>query len=136
MRRFALRRACLVFVAAAFAGCGPRPIVPVPVKGTVSLDNKPLAEGRISFITPGQVPELIDIKDGKFEGKVKPGEKRVEIAAYHPYRIPASVPKSMHALMADGKENYLPRRYHSESTLVETVNETGDNEFRFDLTSK
>ena len=45
------------------------------------------------------------------------------LAAYRPYRIPASVPKSMHPLMADGKENYLPTRYHSESKLVETVNE-------------
>src|ERR1700733_7723987 len=93
------------------AGCGPKTPVPVPVKGTVTLDGNPLPEGRISFITPGQVPEMLDVKDGRFEGKVKPGKKRVEVGAYRPTRIPDHIPASMRAMMKDGKENYLPPRY-------------------------
>ena len=116
-------------------GCGPRVVLPVPVRGTVTLDGKPLREGQISFITPGQVPEILDVEDGRFEGDVKPGEKRVEIAAYRPLRIPADVPASMRLLMEGGKENYLPARYHSNSTLTETVHEAGDSEFQFTLTS-
>ena len=116
-------------------GCGPREVVPVPVHGTVTLDGKPLREGQISFATPGQVPEIVPIEDGRFAGEVKPGEKRVEIAAYRPVRIPPEIPASMRSLMEGGKENYLPKRYHSDSTLTETVRETGDNDFQFTLTS-
>jgi hypothetical protein len=117
-------------------GCGPSAPVPVAVKGTVTLDGVPLPEGRISFITPGQVPEMLDVKDGRFEGKVKPGKKRVEVGAYRPTRIPDHIPASMRAMMKDGKENYLPPRYHSESTLDAEVVERGENDFPFELTSR
>jgi hypothetical protein len=118
------------------AGCGPREPVPVPVRGTVTLDGAPLAEGKISFITPGQVPETIDITNGTFDGMAKWGQRRVEIAAYRPYRIPPDVPKSMHPLMKDGKENYLPTKYHRDSELTADVKAEGPNEFTFALTSK
>jgi hypothetical protein len=116
-------------------GCGPKELVPVPVHGTVTLDGKPLREGKISFIIPGQVPKVLDVEDGQFVGEVKPGEQRVEIAAYRPYRIPPDAPASLRPLMEGGKENYLPARYHRDSTRMETVRETGDNEFQFTLTS-
>jgi hypothetical protein len=114
-------------------GCGSNEPYPVAVKGTVSLDGKPLAEGQISFITLGQVPEPVEIKDGKFQGKAKWGSRRVEIAAYRPYPIPPSVPLSMHALMKDGKENYLPEIYHTHSTLTAEVQKNGNNDFTYDL---
>ncbi|MBN9120425.1 MAG: hypothetical protein J0I06_14925 [Planctomycetes bacterium] len=117
-------------------GCGTREPVPVPVRGTVTLDGAPLPEGKISFITPGQVPETIDVANGTFDGEAKWGQRRVEIAAYRPYRIPPDVPKSMHALMKDGKENYLPPRYHRDSALAADVKASGPNEFTFELTSK
>lgn len=117
-------------------GCGPRELVPVPVHGTVTLDGKPLPDGQISFITPGQVPKSLPIENGRFTGEVKPGEKRIEIAAYRPARAAPDVPASMRPLIEAGKENYLPSRYHSNSTLTETVRETGDNAFQFTLTSE
>lgn len=117
------------------AGCGSGEPYPVPVKGAVTLDGKPLAEGKISFITPGQVPEVLDVKDGRFNGKVKWGDKRVEIAAYRPAPIPANIPASMRPLMKDGQENYLPEKYHRDSTLKADVKDTGDNAFTFDLNS-
>ena len=118
-------------------GCGPKGPVSVPVRGTVTFDGKPLAEGKISFITPGRVPEMMDVKDGKFEGKVKTGKKRVEVAAYRPVRIPPEYPEYLRAQMksGNGKENLLPNKYHSESTLEADVTEKGENDFKFDLTS-
>jgi hypothetical protein len=102
----------------------------------VTLDGKPLREGRISFITAGQVPEIMDIAEGQFAGMVKPGDKRVEIAAYRPVRITSDVPPAVRPLMEGGKENYLPARYHSSSTLTQTVEAAGENSFEFRLTSK
>ena len=114
-------------------GCGPKEPFPVSVSGVVKLEGKPLVAGRISFITPGKVPEILEIVDGRFSGKVMTGERRVEIAAYRPYQIPADIPKSMHALMKDGKENYLPEKYSRNSELTANVKDMGNNEFTFDL---
>ena len=69
-------------------GCGPREAALVSVRGVVTLDGKPLPDGQISFITLGKVPNVIPIMDGRFEGEVPPGAKRVEIAAYCPAEIP------------------------------------------------
>lgn len=117
-------------------GCGPGVPVPVPVHGKVTLDGVPLAEGKIAFVTTGQVPEFIDIRGGTYDGKAKWGTRKVEIAAYRPYQIPPEVPKSMHALMVGGKENYLPDRYHSKTTLSAEILADGPNEFNFELASK
>jgi hypothetical protein len=117
-------------------GCGSSEPTPVPVRGTVLLDNEPLKEGQITFITPGQVPEAVDVRDGKFDGRAKWGERRVEIAAYRPYKIPADVPKSMHALMEGGKENYLPEKYHRKSELKATIPQDGVSDLKFELSSK
>lgn len=116
-------------------GCGSNEPYPVEVRGTVTLDDKPLDDGVISFITLGQVPESIEIKKGVFQGKVKWGQRRVEFAAYRPFQIPASIPESMHALMKDGKENYLPEQYHVKSEITVLVNQRGVNEFPFALKS-
>ncbi len=117
-------------------GCGSGEPVPVPVRGTVTLDGVALAEGQISFITPGQVPEVIDIKNGSFDGKAKWGNRRVEIAAYRPVRITPDVPKHVIPLMEGGKENYMPDKYHKNSTLSADVQASGPNEFKFELLSK
>jgi hypothetical protein len=60
----------------------------------------------------------------------------VEIAAYRPYQIPPEIPQSMHALMKDGKENYLPEIYHMKSQLTAEITPTGPNTFKFELSSQ
>lgn len=117
------------------SGCRNGEPYPVPVSGTVTLDGKPMKDGEIAFVTLGQVPEPVVITDGKFNGKVLWGKRRIEFAAYRPYQIPADIPESMHALMKDGKENYLPERYHRNSELTAEVLESGPNQFSFALTS-
>ena len=131
-----MRKFLLLLLALAPLACGPGEPVPVAVSGTVKLDGKPLAEGKISFVTIGKVPETLDIVEGRFSGKVLGGERRVEIAAYRPYRIPPDVPKSMYPLMEGGKENYLLEKYHRESILTANVKDSGENEFTFELVSK
>ena len=126
----------LLFALLLLAGCGSRGPYPVAVQGIVTLDGAPLAEGVISFITPGQVPEPVDIKNGTFSGKAKWGKRRIEIAAYRPYQIPPEIPASMHSLMKGGQENYLPDIYHTNSTLSEEVVQSGPNKFEFKLLSK
>ena len=117
-------------------GCAPTGPYPVPVQGTVAFDGKPLDAGKISFITLGQVPEPVDIHNGKFVGQAKWGARRVEIAAYRPYQIPPEIPASMHSMMQDGKENYLPEKYHKQSTLTVDIQQRGKNEFSFELSSQ
>ena len=130
-----MRIRCLGFVLLVLFGCGRAP-VPVPVQGTVTLDGKPLAEGKIFFIFAGKVPESLDVKDGRYAGKVLPGARRVEIAAYRLKEIPADIPKSMHALIEPGRENYLPDRYHRDSDLTANVTAAGENDFTFTLVSR
>ena len=68
-----MRTCSLGLLVIALVGCGPREPIPVGVSGMVKLDSKLLAEGKISFVTPGRAPEILDVVNGKFEGKVLPG---------------------------------------------------------------
>ena len=115
-------------------GCGPREVAPVSIRGVVTLDGKPLPDGQISFITLGKVPNVIPIMDGRFEGKVPPGAKRVEIAAYCPAEIP---PDQLGGPPITGTmmKNYLPVRYHAQSTLAATIGDT-PMDLEFSLTLK
>jgi hypothetical protein len=106
---------------------------PVKVKGVVTLDQKPLAEGEIIFRTAGAAPFLIPIKAGNFEGESLPGKKIVEIRAYKPGPPIAPMPGVPDA---PGQVNYLPARYNDESKLEAEVTPKGPNEFKFEVTSK
>ena len=115
-------------------GCEPREAAPVSIRGVVTLDGKPLPDGQISFMILGKVPIVIPIRDGRFEGKVPPGAKRVEIAAYSPAEIPPDQlvgPPITGAMM----KNYLPVRYHAQSTLTATIGDT-PLDLEFPLTLK
>jgi hypothetical protein len=101
-----------------------------PVSGTVTLDKNPLADGVMNFITPetGDL-QVIPIKDGRFEGQVRAGKRRVEIRAYPVQKGP---PKPM----AAPPMNYLPAKYNSSTTLSADVATEGPNVFDFDLKLK
>jgi hypothetical protein len=99
------------------------------VSGVVMLDQKPLAEGVIAFLTPetGDM-QTMPIKDGRFEGQARTGNRRVEIRAYLPRKQPVSP-------MAPPPRNFLPARYNAETTLSANVTREGPNTFNFDLAS-
>ena len=79
---FGLLAMCVIL-----AGCQrQRTFAPTyAVRGSVTLDKKPLAEGKIAFISPesGDLQDL-SIKDGRYDGQVRAGTRRVEIRAYRP----------------------------------------------------
>ena len=106
------------------------------VKGTVTLDGQPLANGLINFVAidAGAPTAEAAITVGQYEAVVPPGEKRVEIRApkvsgkQKMYDTPDSP-------MVDVVTELLPARYNVESELRMTVTE-GVNEKPFELKSK
>jgi hypothetical protein len=116
------------------AGCsGSASEKMINVKGTVTLDEKPMPEGEIVFRTPGVPPYQIPIKNGAFEGKSLPGKKVVEIRAFKPAPPPPPMPGAENE---PGVINYLPERYNDASKLEAEVTLSGPNEFEFKVTSK
>src|SRR5947208_4924218 len=113
-------------------GCGRKGPIMVPVSGTVTLDGEPMPDGIIYFktIAEGSVDQM-DIKDGKFAGKVEVGDRRVEVCRYG-----LGPPIKMGNGEIPNKIETLPARYNQESELKATVTERGANEFAFDVKSK
>lgn len=111
------------------AGCSSgRPLH--DVRGTVTLDGVPLAEGHISFDPADGVggAQSGDIKDGEFFVKTEAGPKRVEIRASRPSKTPGP----------DGGPDFtqfLPARYNVKSELTTTI-APGKNRPTFALTMK
>ncbi len=129
-------RACGVWVAAAAVlmacgcggGSGPKG---VPVNGTVSLNGKPLPEGEVLF-EPADgkgAPEQALVKEGKFSGSVTPGAKKVRITSWREGKRPADAAMGGGAML----EQYLPKKYNTETTLTATVEAGGGQLPAFDL---
>jgi hypothetical protein len=106
------------------------------VRGTVTLDGAPLADGLINFVAIDQQSQTAEAKitDGRFEVAVPIGKKRVEIRAAKvvgkkkAYDTPDSP-------TVDIVEELLPARYNSQSELRMTVTE-GAQEKAFELQSR
>ena len=124
--------AILLMVLLALSGCGRKGPIMVPVSGTVTLDGKPMPDGMIYFktIVEGSVDQM-EIKDGKFAGKVEVGDRRVEICRYG-----LGPPIKMGGGEIPNKIETLPARYNQASELEATVTERGPNEFKFAVESK
>lgn len=101
------------------------------VCGTASFDEKPLAEGEIYFTTPGMTPEILPIKNGQFSGKVRLGQRRVEVYAYRGAELSPTATMTTEPSM----ENFIPATYNAKSTLQAVVEMRGPNRFEFDLKS-
>jgi predicted small lipoprotein YifL len=124
--------AIALFLAIGIPGCGPKGPIMVPVTGTVTLDDKPMEEGTVYFktIIEGSVDEMA-IKDGKFQGMVQVGDRRVEVCKYG-----LGPPIKMGAAEIPNKIETLPVRYNLDSELKATVKEDGPNDFTFAVKSK
>jgi hypothetical protein len=103
----------------------------VPISGVVTFDGSPMPDGYITF-TPegGGTPEAAPIAAGKFELGVKPGVHRVEVEASR------FVGEKNPIMGLQPREQYVPARYNSETTLRSEVTPSGENAFTFDLASK
>ncbi len=130
-----LRTVLWLAVCMSLAGCGTTTGQPeperFPVQGSVALDGKPLPSGVIYFktIATGTI-DSVDIKDGKFQGKAQPGNRRVEICAYQ--TVP---PQGNGPMDAPTQRNIIPSQYNQESRLTANVSREGPNQFTFDLSS-
>jgi hypothetical protein len=122
----------LLALSAMLAGCKQqRSFAPTySVRGSVTLDAKPLTEGMIAFISSetGDL-QALSIKDGKYAGQVRAGKRRVEVRAY----LPRSGPKKP---LEPPPKNFLPARYNAETTLSADVAAEGPNSFDFALSSR
>lgn len=100
------------------------------VRGTVTLDGEPLADGEIQFATPelGHL-DVCFVKDGRFTGEVGPGLRSVKICSFRKGKVD---PGSGDATQV----NIIPARFSAESKLTAEVTTAGPNDFRFDITSK
>ena len=101
------------------------------VTGTVAFDGKPMPDGYVIF-TPegGGTPAAGPISDGKFSFLASPGTHRVEIEASQ-FVGPKNAVMGLRA-----REQYVPARYNSASTLQREVTLEDSNEFDFQLSSK
>ena len=128
----------VVLAALLVAGCADGPPYG-DVRGEVTLDGRPLAEGVVRFIpVDGKSPTASAlITDGTFRERVPVGTHRVEISAP---RLPRGVSSSRQIKLGTIDENValqelIPERYNLHSKLTTEV-QRGTNEPRFDLTSK
>ncbi len=115
---------------------GCRPASPTkttcPVRGTVTLDGKPLTQGEIYFKTDatGEL-DVFPIQQGRFAGQAAKGRRRVEIFAYRETQVvpmPGMAPETT-------RENYLPTQYNFNSSLTANLLADGPNELNFAVTS-
>jgi hypothetical protein len=150
MKQFSTRKFRLVaaLVALASGGCdsGSSEVDTLPrvtVSGTVTLDGKPLPEGKLQFMPESSGSGLMtvgEINDGKFsieqaKGPV-PGKYRVMISSRPVYKVepgenPGSGPPPKPA------PEKVPRRYSGATPELEAdVSAGSPNSFEFTLTSK
>jgi len=105
------------------AGCtGKKVEKMVAVSGTVKLDGKPLDDGTITFVgDPGTQPHNLTITNGAFNGEVRVGKVKVEIRAYETKKAPATATGGA----TETKDNYLPEKFNTKTTLTAEVSEAG-----------
>jgi hypothetical protein len=148
---FAVCRAGLVLPALALAivsGCGGDDgPARVAVRGSVSLDNQPLAAGVIRFIPTGESSgpaAMAVIKDGVYELEPSEGPivgtHRVEIEAtdYLGFAIDdeAAFAQNVEQKKRPPPKNPLPEIYNRRSTLTAVIDSDEPHEFDFPLSSQ
>ena len=133
-------------VCALAAGCSDRPAL-APVKGTVTLDGKPLAAGSITFEAKGLRPatgkivngEIVELTTYDAGDGVPVGQHKVSVTATED---PASAVVANPGDAKAPKANYMvgksliPARYNDPSTSGLTADiKKGENAVEFKLTS-
>ncbi|PQO48184.1 hypothetical protein [Blastopirellula marina] len=124
-------------VAVALTGCGgdsgPKT---VDVTGTVSLDGTPVDEGQIYFrADDGSATCSAPIREGKYDCKVTPGAKTIEIIGYR--IVPGKFEEVNPGEKTPVKEMFIPKKFNSKTTLTLSVSEDKDKmEENFTLESK
>jgi hypothetical protein len=115
-------------------GCAPATKGAAPaakVKGTVNLDGKAAPAGEVHFSVAGYPPRVVKIADGSFEGEAPIGQNNVEVFVF------ADGPPSEKYKGVTSKVNTVSETFWGpNSTLKADVQKGGNNQFKFDVTTK
>ena len=115
-------------------GCGgssASKVKMIPVKGTIKLDGKEMAEGEVHFLVTGQAPSILPVKNGAYVGTAVVGKNTVQVFSYK-----AGPPMSTDPSKTPTKVNFIPDRFNNTSKLSADVAEGGANDFPFEVTSR
>jgi hypothetical protein len=134
MYRFCLA-SCFVIALVWSCGCSPAAkqggAPAATVKGTVTLDKKPVPAGEIHFGPAGAPPTVLEIRDGAFSGEAPVGKNQVEV-----YIFVEGAPSEKYGGLRT-KTNTAPQKYWGPNTTLSATVNTGEaNAFKFDLTSR
>ena len=113
----------------AVAGCGQATYQKPPVaevKGTVTVDGRPLPQGEIAFSIAGQPPLTLPVTNGAYTGDGYVGQTRVEVSAWQDGPPLATNPQG-----PPMKLNTIAPRYNYQSQLSAVVASGIPNEFSF-----
>ena len=130
--------AAMLSAGGCFRGGRPEP-ARYPVSGTVTLDGRPIREGKVQFVTVSQgLIDAFPVREGRFSGKAAAGERRVEFYVIKevPYAESGFVPMPGETPPATVKIQMLPPHLNTESTVIATVTQAGKNDFPFDLSMR
>lgn len=114
-------------------GCGEsskerKKLEEVAVKGSVTVKNKPVADGEIYFIVSGYAPNIIAIQNGEYAGTAKVGTNRIEIRSWK-----AGPPLSTDPTNQPTKVNTIPPEFNDASKLTAEVAPKAENTFSFKI---
>ncbi|MFO0864414.1 MAG: hypothetical protein U0744_07115 [Gemmataceae bacterium] len=115
------------------AGCDSGPTL-TAVKGKVEMDGKKMESGKVAFVQQGIAQDILEVKDGTFEGKAKVGKAKVEVYSYRQGKIPEMYKDTKDK--SQFMENIIAPAYNSESKLTADITKGGTNEFTFSVKSK
>lgn len=123
-----LRYCFTLLIAITLTGCGASGPATYPVGGTVTFKGEPLPTGKMTLIPADSKAKttVAEITAGKYATEVTGGEWTVNIQAVR------ETGPVIEALGEAPREQYLPAKYNSESTLKITV-PSADGKFDFAL---
>ena len=130
-----LTGAILILALFALNGCGPDVETEYPVKGTVTLDGAPLADGEVYFRDEAAAKgSTMKVQNGQFEGKSEAGTYTVQVVSLREEAAKADAT----GYVPDGpiKVNIIPAQYNTNSKMTAEVKTSGPNEYKFEVTSK
>ena len=129
------RIACMMLFLSAtmLSGCPESAPAPPPVamvSGTVTLDGKPMEDGRLVFNAPGRPGKSLDVKAGAFEGEVFTGPNQVDVIRENEERSHPMDPTQKI------KVNTVDPKFSGPNTPFKPeISESGATDLKFDVTS-
>lgn len=134
-----LRLVLMTFVPLAgmllMVGCGEAGPKLCDIKGNVSLDGSPMAEGEVLLSAEGSVvTQTLPISGGEFSGQIQPGTYRVQVFQYVEI---APTPDATGYVPPDPiRRNVIPPQWNTASTLTEVIPDSGKQDITLAITSK